>query len=269
MPKSKKVCFVIAPIGESESETRKRSDQILKHVISPAASKCGYDAIRADQISEPGMITSQVIQHIVDDPLVIADLTDRNPNVFYELAIRHAIRKPLVQLIMKGERIPFDVAGTRTIHVDHQDLDSVEDAKDEIVAQIESLEADSNTQETPISVSLDLQRLKQSDNPEQRSLADVLSVISALRTAVAGLEKRLESPESLLPPRYLRVVLDEVGARSRRSRHAMLEMRHLLDELSEEIFSDEPKRANARVQAKERLARLRHEFSRLAHEADW
>ena len=163
-----KSCFVIAPIGEAESETRKRSDQVLKHVIFPATAACGYKAVRADQISEPGMITSQVIQHIVEDPLVIADLTDRNPNVFYELAIRHAIRKPLVQLIKKGEQIPFDVAGTRTIHVDHRDLDSVEDAKKEIISQIQALEKDSSKLETPISVSLDLQMLRQSDNPEQR-----------------------------------------------------------------------------------------------------
>ena len=141
-----KACFVIAPIGEAESDTRKRSDQILKHVISPAVKACGYKATRADQISEPGMITSQVIQKIVDDPLVIADLTERNPNVFYELAIRHVIKKPLVQLIKKGEQIPFDVAGTRTIHVDHHDLDSVEEAKKEIIAQEQSLEADSSTQ---------------------------------------------------------------------------------------------------------------------------
>ena len=139
---AEKDCFVIAPLGEADSDTRKRSDQVLKHVIVPALKDCGYKATRADQISEPGMITSQIIQHIVDDPLVVADLTDRNPNVFYELAIRHAIRKPLVQLIKKGEQIPFDVAGTRTIHVDHHDLDSVEEAKREIVAQIRSLEKD-------------------------------------------------------------------------------------------------------------------------------
>lgn len=172
---SDRICFVIAPIGEPESEMRKRSDQVLKHVIGPVAADCGYKAIRADQISEPGMITSQVIQHIVDDPLVIADLTDRNPNVFYELAIRHAIRKPLVQLIKQGEQILFDAAGTRTIHVDHRDLDSVQEAKKEIASQITSLEKDASKLETPISVSLDLQLLRQSDNPEQRSLGDVLA----------------------------------------------------------------------------------------------
>ena len=116
------------------------------------------------------MITSQVIQHIVDDPLVIADLTDRNPNVFYELAIRHMLRKPLVQLIMKGEQIPFDVAGTRTIHVNHRDLDSVEEAKTEIGAQVKSLEENSSEIESPISVSLDLQT---GDNGMNRSCRGV------------------------------------------------------------------------------------------------
>ena len=64
---SSKTCFVIAPIGEPESDTRKRSDQILRHIIRPAVEAKGYTAIRADEISEPGIITSQVIQHVVDD----------------------------------------------------------------------------------------------------------------------------------------------------------------------------------------------------------
>ena len=102
-----KMCFVIAPIGEPDSETRKRSDQILRHIIRPAVEHRGYEAVRADELDKPGMITSQVIQHVIGAPLVIADLTERNPNVFYELAIRHAIRKPIIQIIRKGENIPF------------------------------------------------------------------------------------------------------------------------------------------------------------------
>jgi hypothetical protein len=251
---SERICFVIAPIGEAESETRKRSDQVLKHVIGPASSTCGYKAVRADQISEPGMITSQVIQHIVDDPLVIADLTDRNPNVFYELAIRHAIRRPLVQLIKKGEQIPFDVAGTRTIHVDHHDLDSVEDAKREIVAQIQALEKDSSKLETPISVSLDLQMLRQSDNPEQRSLADLLSVITELRSSVSSIEKRLEHPEALLPL----PILSELTARREFQVHRSLELRHMLRELAAlvEGKSENPKTKEMQREALMRIERL-------------
>ena len=111
----KKTCFVISPIGEEGSDTRERSDQVLKHIITEPIEKLGYTVIRADKISEPGIITTQVIEYIVDAELVIADLTEKNPNVFYELAIRHAIRKPLVQMIKKGETIPFDVAATRII----------------------------------------------------------------------------------------------------------------------------------------------------------
>jgi len=159
-----KNCFVISPIGEPDSETRKRSDQVLKFIIRPAVESCGYEATRADEMDKPGIITSQVIQRVVNDPLVVADLTEKNPNVFYELAVRHAIRKPLVQIIKKGERIPFDVAGTRTIQVDHQDLESVDAAKKEVVAQIKALESDPTEVETPISVSLDLQFLRQSDS---------------------------------------------------------------------------------------------------------
>jgi len=191
------VCFVISPIGDPDSETRKRSDQIFKHVIAPAVLSLGYRAVRADHISEPGMITSQVIQHIVDDPLVIADLTDRNPNVFYELAIRHAIRKPLVQLIRKGDAIPFDVAGTRTIHVDHRDLDSVEAARNEIQAQVKSLEQDASKLETPISVALDLQVLRASSNPEQRSMGDVLAAMTELRAAVASIDEQFRKSDKM------------------------------------------------------------------------
>lgn len=264
---SDKDCFVIAPIGDAESETRKRSDQILKHVITPALKECGYKATRADTISEPGMITSQVIQHIVDDPLVIADLTERNPNVFYELAIRHAIRKPLVQIIKKGEQIPFDVAGTRTIHVDHHDLDSVETAKTEIVAQVRAIESNPSLVETPISVSLDLQLLRQSDNPEQRSLADILSVIAELRSSLLSMEKRLENPEALIPKDYIRYVSEKYGKRNPRAEKTAFEMRHMLDELSDLVLREKPPSKPEQMEYEDRVMRLRKMLDIMIHES--
>jgi len=189
----KKICFVISPIGEEDSDTRKRSDQVLKHIITGAVEQLGYEVIRADKISEPGIITHQILQHIVDAPLVIADLTERNPNVFYELALRHAIRKPLIQLIKKGELIPFDVAATRIIQFDLHNLDSVEAAKVEIVAQVKSLEVGKNDTDNPISVSLDLKVLKESGNPEERSLADIVEAISDLRLTVTSVDKGFPS----------------------------------------------------------------------------
>ena len=225
---------------------------ILKYVISPAASSCGYNALRADQISEPGMITSQVIQHIVDDPLVIADLTDRNPNVFYELALRHAIRKPLVQIIKKGESLPFDVAGSRTIYVDHRDLDSVEEAKSQIIQQIESLKRSPSDIETPISVSLDLQLLRQSENPEERSLGDVLTEISEVRKMISTLDDRLDNGNWMSRQDFKSFIRE-----ARRSPYSMKSIDAMLNELHQirlEISNTLPK--SDRQEFESRLTKL-------------
>lgn len=184
-----RICFVIAPIGEEGTEIRRRSDQVLKHIITPAANQCGYKTVRADTISEPGMITSQVIQHLVEDQLVIADLTGRNPNVFYELAVRHAVRKPCVQIIQMGEPIPFDVSQSRTIQVDHHDLDSVARCIDELVKQIRVVEKDATDIDTPITVAIDLQSLRQSDNPLEKSSAEIISMLQELNSRFIDLSE--------------------------------------------------------------------------------
>ncbi len=184
-----KVCFVISPIGDEGTDARKRSDQVLEHIIKPAVAAIGFEVLRADRLSEPGMITSQIIQHVIEDALVVADLTDRNPNVFYELALRHAAKKPLVQIVKKGEKIPFDVAGMRTIFVDHTDLDSVAEAKAEITKQASSLFAKGAEIQTPVSAALEIQSLRKSERPEDRSLATILAELAFLRQTMAQMDQ--------------------------------------------------------------------------------
>lgn len=87
-----RICFIIAPIGDPDTEIRRRSDLVLTYIISPVVTAVGYTPIRADQISEPGLITNQVIRYLINSQLVIADLTRHNPNVFCELAIRHFLK---------------------------------------------------------------------------------------------------------------------------------------------------------------------------------
>ena len=174
----KKRCFVIAPIGREATDIRKRSDQILRHVIEPVVRELGYqEAIRADRIADPGLISQQVIQHIVEDELVIADLTGSNPNVFYELALRHALRKPFVQLLASDESLPFDVADQRTIPIDYRDLDSVEAAKSEMRRQIQALEKSNEPIDSPLSFSIDMQALRKSGDPLEQSNAEILDML--------------------------------------------------------------------------------------------
>lgn len=215
-----KTCFVISPIGKEESDTRKRADQVLKHIITPATTKFGYQPIRADEIDEPGIITSQVIQKIVDSDLVIADLSEKNPNVFYELAIRHAIKKPLIQIINKNEVIPFDVAATRIIHFDIKDLDSVDNAKNEIMKQIDTIKNGKGGFDNPISISLDLKFLKESGNPEERSYADIIEMITELKSSLINLERNLNNPERILPIEYLEHAINKINNRSNLNKYS-------------------------------------------------
>lgn len=131
MSKNEKKCFVISQIGEESSDIRKRSDQIFTYVIEKAVTTFGYSPIRADKIPRPGIITSQIIEHPLKDELVIADLTRKNPNLFYELAICHAVKKPFIQIKNVLETIPFDIANLRTINVDYRYIDSIDKFRDE------------------------------------------------------------------------------------------------------------------------------------------
>jgi hypothetical protein len=79
------------------------------------------------------MITNQVIYYIVDSPLVIADLTGNNPNVYYELALRHSFKKPIIQIKEESERLAFDIVGMRTIDVDYRFIESMQKCSEEII----------------------------------------------------------------------------------------------------------------------------------------
>ncbi len=113
-----KTCFLVTPIGDEGSEQRQHADLIIGSFVEPALDELGLTIVRADKIDRPGVITRQIIDHLVRSRLVIADLSFNNPNVFYELAIRHALRKPVVQIIRAGDKIPFDVNQVRTISID-------------------------------------------------------------------------------------------------------------------------------------------------------
>lgn len=113
--------FYVSPIGALGSIERKHADMFAASIVEPALEQSKLKLIRADQIESPGLITRQVLEYLLRSRLVIVDLSFRNPNVFYELAIRHILRKPTVQIIRAEDKIPFDISQSRTIVIDESD----------------------------------------------------------------------------------------------------------------------------------------------------
>ena len=178
-----KPCFFISPIGSEGSEVRKKADQVLKHLVRPALKECGYLAQRADEIDEPGSITSQVIQRVLNDEIVVADLTGHNANVFYELAVRHAIPKPFVQIIEKGQTVPFDITDTRTVFYELS-LDGIDAARADLVRKVKAALDPEINLETPIGKALSLSTMQSSENQTDKALAEALERLARIERYV-------------------------------------------------------------------------------------
>lgn len=114
-------CFVVGPIGDPhathgspEREAFEHHLGIFEQVIAPACEKYGISAVRADGIAHAGDINEQICRHVVESDLVVADVSGGNPNVMYELGLRHITGKPTIHIGEAGQ-LPFDIASIRTI----------------------------------------------------------------------------------------------------------------------------------------------------------
>ncbi|MEU9482415.1 hypothetical protein AB0D83_01865 [Streptomyces decoyicus] len=114
-------CFVVGPIGDPhaahgspEQEAYEHHLGIFEQVIAPACEKYGIIAVRADGIAHAGDINEQICRHVVESDLVVADVSGGNPNVMYELGLRHITGKPTIHIGEAGQ-LPFDIAAIRTI----------------------------------------------------------------------------------------------------------------------------------------------------------
>src|SRR5262249_46641829 len=131
-----KCCFVVTPVGDGNSSIRRAADGLIDSVIMPILTSMGYEVVASHRISDPGSITIQVLEYLLEAKLVIANLTGLNPNVMYEVGVRHCVRSPLVVLAEQTTKLPFDLQEERTLFY-KDDMAGTEELKPELQRMIE------------------------------------------------------------------------------------------------------------------------------------
>jgi hypothetical protein len=180
------LCFVVGPIGKEGSSERKHADLLLNAIVKQVleGEEFGYKVKRADEDADPGMIGDRVITDIIRAALVVADLTDLNPNAFYELGIRHSTELPTIHMAKAGTALPFDNVAHRTIFVDLTDWHSIQQGRESLANSARAIMAAEYRVSNPITQANASFKMRQSEDPRDRVIAEMQERMFALENAV-------------------------------------------------------------------------------------
>lgn len=128
---AKASCFVALPYTDRQRE-------YFEKVYRPAIAECDMSAVRADEIFKTGAFMRQVVSGIVGSTVVLADLSGRSANVFYEIGLAHAYLKPVIMLTQAAADVPADLQGLRWLEYDTQSVDWAFDLRQQIAQAIKA-----------------------------------------------------------------------------------------------------------------------------------
>ena len=152
-------CFVVMPFGvkprNDGTDRTYNFDKVYRVIIQRAISNVKMQPLRADETEGSRIVHADMFKDLRDRPVVLVDLSLLNPNVLYELGIRH-VMSPTGTVLMANEetvkKLPFDIALSRTISYkydgEHLDWDEVERVIPQLQAAIE--EARRGTPDSPV-----------------------------------------------------------------------------------------------------------------------
>jgi hypothetical protein len=190
----KKLCFVIGPVGESGSDTRKHANWLLEGIIQPIFDEHFQDfkVERADRIDEPGSISSQITIRLHTAELVIADMSLANANAFYEMGIRHMKRLPTIHMFLEGESIPFDVKPDRAISFKYDEPSDLKAAQVLLRAAVEEVMKPNFVVDNPVTRARGLEKLEETATPEQRVFLEQLQQMGRRLDSIESRSRRNE-----------------------------------------------------------------------------
>ena len=133
----KPLCFVIMPFGKKKDADGKEIDFdiIYNSLIHPAIEAANMESIRADEETVNGIIHKPMYERLILCDYSVADLTTSNPNVFYELGIRHAVKPyTTINIFAAGSTLPFDLNAVRCLPYSYSNKEKLTNVENDIKA---------------------------------------------------------------------------------------------------------------------------------------
>lgn len=140
--KNEKTCFVIMPFSEQRWE-------VFEYGIAPACKSAGFEAVRVDQLKGPFNINRRIIEHLFTCDVVIAEITDKNPNVFYEMGVAHVLDNKTIMIAQNAQELPFDIRNYRCI-IYQQSVKGLQKLQAEIVESLQRFDEWSRNPSNPV-----------------------------------------------------------------------------------------------------------------------
>lgn len=167
------------PIGDKEKSPEKYQHfkDVYEHLIKPTVEDSAKSlsleiaCYRADDIKRSGSIMKKVLQDLLDQTIVIADLSGQNPNVFYELGVRHTFFKRSILISDTPGDNPFDIHGYRTIPYKYPECD-VNSFRDALREHIEDIIMNPSEPDNPV-WDFNLKSELKNDAGEPKSVAKI------------------------------------------------------------------------------------------------
>jgi len=189
---NKKKCFVIMPFSKTQSCTEQKWTEIFEYIIKPAVeeSRLGYECKRS--IAERQNIIKGILEALNSANVVIADLTDNNPNVFYELGVRHTLANRTI-LIAQGEKhIPFDL-GQYPVAFYSESPAKIVEFKSEIKKKLEDIETNPERLDNPVADFLKDRNVVLLSSEKKQNLAALTALLSELSYNIDAVDSILAS----------------------------------------------------------------------------
>lgn len=185
---AQKKCFVVGPIGAKASPTRTHADWLLNGIIKPTFAEkfSEFDVIRSDTITSPGMIDTQMINHLLEAELVIVDMSLLNANAFYEMGIRHMVAKPVIHMFLDGTEIPFDVKPYRAIGFQLLEHHHLIEAKARLAEAVSEAIGPNYVADNPVTKARGYQKIEQTGTPQDKL---IFHEMEALRQELAAVKR--------------------------------------------------------------------------------